>query len=1077
MTSVAVWLAEFHKARGRSAPTGDPLYRYRMTDGEFESGQGLLGRLHAAGRLENPDGEAGALFVAFGAEWFRRHGTTLQVWNNLAPDILANVTWQAKAALTDAGLTYWRRPLRRTDAGRQFLLTLALEGGFPVLVLREGGRGWLRTYLATVTGRSAALADVTDDVLLAIAREESGLLSASYRQDDFIALCAELVGSVLVWRRVASSEAAGLDPVAYLDARHAGWRDEIPLYLPAGDRGIATDLLNGLVRALPSHLIGDGVDCIRLLVHTDGAWRPAVRIGAAGEIAAAGFPFAPADGRIRARPAGALAAIFGDAIAVLDPPGDGTNTWLVRPSARLDRPIVDVPFEAEIAVDLVAAGGLAHRFRWPRGEPVRSRLLVFAAIGDALRLVGRGSARTAHQTVRVLAPSDWSVRPPKDTAADAIGASEPIPGLGACLHTITGAAWFGSDTEEEWYLVRPGSDPDEGRLAVEGTAVGTVESGDPRIDLCKVPVRIAIARNQHQRLPQAKEVVWRHRRGPWRDARSAAIIPGIAEIVWNEEPKDEGRSIRRDRVRVAVLPEGAVLSGRMTGSVHATCIVGGLPGWNVQPLAMADRTVLRSGDGFAITFTGRPAYSQPFMLADPHGEQLLVSVRLPGLAAAIVRGDGKLLRPADRLTMTDLRGMVAVSPTPERLTLALGGIDTLPSAHISVRIDGEQPLGVLRTPAEGLLAATANLDACIDITLAGEAHAFRLTRFAHGELTESDGRVVTQEQIGDLTAVLKILDDPEKEIFLHREQGEARCWALPEVPSSALAYLRRGGDVVSRPHLIVGPELPPHPQSALRSAGRIADGSRRKHALRSALFAMADATEAPAQEERRWLLGAIGGLRGLPATSLDVLKALPAVPEALAHLLMFAGRDETLGQVHALQNELPFLWSALTVEAWQLAGRKRFDAIFDVLVGALPAEAGGLAATDLRSHVDAITRLEPALAASLARAGLPSQPAPAANLRELAQEHVKRADHRDVDGRADAIRYFQRLAAVGIGPPPALAAFDLPSHPGLLAPCLLAASAAGRLRLDREDLFALRRAIGADPDYTTAAFTQILPAL
>jgi hypothetical protein len=79
---VREWLSAYFGARGLSRPNGEPLYRYRMTDTEYGAAKRILRELAKAGRLVSPDLRAGALFVAFCAEWFRREScSTFLRWN------------------------------------------------------------------------------------------------------------------------------------------------------------------------------------------------------------------------------------------------------------------------------------------------------------------------------------------------------------------------------------------------------------------------------------------------------------------------------------------------------------------------------------------------------------------------------------------------------------------------------------------------------------------------------------------------------------------------------------------------------------------------------------------------------------------------------------------------------------------------------------------------------------------------------------------------------------------------------------------------------------------------------------
>ena len=151
------WLRSFLAKRRLLRPDERPLYRYRMADGEYENAKIILRRLTAAGRLIKPNINIGALFVAYCAEWFRRESTsTFLRWDDPAPDLFPSVPYASKQALTNYGLRYWRRQLRRSEYARKFLLTVALEGGFPVRILAEGARGWLKEYLRAIMRRAIA---------------------------------------------------------------------------------------------------------------------------------------------------------------------------------------------------------------------------------------------------------------------------------------------------------------------------------------------------------------------------------------------------------------------------------------------------------------------------------------------------------------------------------------------------------------------------------------------------------------------------------------------------------------------------------------------------------------------------------------------------------------------------------------------------------------------------------------------------------------------------------------------------------------------------------------------------------
>jgi hypothetical protein len=101
---------EFLSRRGLTRPDERALHRYRMVDGEYDQAKKHLHNLAREGRLAHPDYRAGALFVAYCAEWFRRESdSTFLRWDDPAPDLFPSVPYASKQQLTRLGLSYWRR--------------------------------------------------------------------------------------------------------------------------------------------------------------------------------------------------------------------------------------------------------------------------------------------------------------------------------------------------------------------------------------------------------------------------------------------------------------------------------------------------------------------------------------------------------------------------------------------------------------------------------------------------------------------------------------------------------------------------------------------------------------------------------------------------------------------------------------------------------------------------------------------------------------------------------------------------------------------------------------------------------
>jgi hypothetical protein len=92
----------------------------------------------------------------------------------------------------------------------------------------------LKEYLRSIMRRAIAWRVDTPDEILGIAEEERSRMRKSYQHDDFVALCSELVGTLLQLRQKAEAEGAGggIRNSAFLDAKYPGWREELPIYIP-----------------------------------------------------------------------------------------------------------------------------------------------------------------------------------------------------------------------------------------------------------------------------------------------------------------------------------------------------------------------------------------------------------------------------------------------------------------------------------------------------------------------------------------------------------------------------------------------------------------------------------------------------------------------------------------------------------------------------------------------------------------------------------------------------------------------------------------------------------------------------
>jgi hypothetical protein len=1065
------WLLAFLGARKLARPDQRPLYRYRMADSEYEQAKKILPYLARVGRLVESDRPAGALFVAYCAEWFRRESaSTFLRWDDPAPDLFPSVPYASKQALTTSGLEYWQRPLRRSAHAREFLLTVALEGGFPIRILAEGARGWLKEYLRAIMRRAIAWRVDGPDEILAIAEEERGRMRKSYQHDDFIALCSELVTGLLELRRKAEAESAGgVRNSALLDAKHPHWRDALPIYVPAKDEALVAELLTGLLDEKMAGLTTEGVEVRRYLVKRDGEWRPALQLLADGEIPPAKLPGVPATSRARAIATGELGNHLAGEVALFEPPIGEHRRWRVRPYTRTARLLIDFPFAAPVTTTVSSPDCVPYPWTWPRGDALRSDVLVFEPDEGStpneplLRFFRAGSVNSPAKTLYVLVPHGWAIESATEGAVVEI---EDVPLLGRKLAHLTGAAYFHSGEDDgARFRVEPDSDEREHELQLSPLVPTGFLLADDGWELMAAPVRPLIHEARKQRPPGAGELFVRRPGGKWTALAGPLSAAGLMELSW----RDPVSNIQIEKRQLALMPAEGGIVGTMKNALSGDISLRGLPGWTatVRETACA---VDATDAGLSIRFTGRPIYRLPMTLRPPAGQSFDVIVSLVGRDAAIALADGAILSPGRQVDIGTLRRAVAVSP--RRAVLYLGARGSK-SGSIRTIVDGELPLGIMRGAIEETLATSPNQDDLVEIGFIGDTRPpIRISRYRHEQLVRDGATVrwLPPSTRAGAAPVARMILDPWHEHAL--EPQEDGIWRLPErCNGPCLVYLRDGVDVVSRPVPVLQPGAPNACAGALVSALTITDYEERQHAVIDALARLGGGEAGP--DDIKWLRDAATNLNGLPASAFDALKLLPSSPETLIHLLLSAHDTGERSIIWALQNELPFLWLALPLRAWWSAMDRQCTALTSALQAALGKEkAMSEAMAWLRGVCGDITALEPALDTIFTMAGLPlAQMANIPSLRDLTSGYIRDQYHRGGDVPND---FGARLALVGLKLPPEIETKAHTDFAGLFAPVLLAASAREKLVLDREQALIARRTLREDPIYASGAWPPLL---
>jgi hypothetical protein len=1056
---------------GVEAPDGRALHRYRLSADDYDQLTALL-RQHAAGLANGNESDA-ALLVLWASAWFRReYSGGIRKYRELGAAIGTNIPDPQWRELLECGLTWWRRPLIKRMGRRHRLLTIAVEGGFPVRVL-QAGEGWLPRYLNEVVGRLLGFADEpTADDAFAIADAAKEGLRDTFRQEAFITLAADLALAIITLRRIAEMAAPGLTPSAVLDQVRPEWRDELPI---ATETDAARTLVDGMLAAEKiARGLSGGAGCVRVLRRSSDGWSAGLRLSLGGEFKADTLAGLALPGtRLGVHPYGVLARAVAEELAFLDPPGEDDDSWRLRPLTRRTE-LDDVPLEARIEVLILSPSGTMRVLPWPGGAPERSDVITFEIDAEdaegpmALVLAAHGSASLRAERIVVTAPADWSVRW-EDKATEGCPQSIGKTKDGRGLWLATKSVLIESTDGGLLYRIETGVDEEQrDRIGLDGRSPGSFESADD-FSLFADPPTITCYRGRSPTKPADNELLWRQARNdPWRELARSRLPVGVIDIMW----RDARTGFVRDRVRAAVVPQSAqVLRERHSeGWIYS---FSGFDDLAILPDSSAGLHVeQRPGNVFVLSFCSNPLRHVTFVLRAPTSSRT-IRITLPfPLRDGIAHWNGEILPPGSEVTPAELAELVAFGENRFTLCCELKNVESgvLPSYTLGERELGLRPLA---DKVRGDLAS-AGIDAWAALNIGDGRAPWRIKLFDH-EIRCDDGMasfVKLGAATGPITLVGRPVATPCTEYRLAEVDREdvlnRHPIMLPKSMTGAWwVYLRSGRTVRSRPSIVscVGPTTPS--DNGLAAAVAIELPPARRAAIAERLNSLAVDADG-ATDDVGWLNRLIGSLDGVPGSTFDVLAALPDVPVVLARLLISAD-DAAQRAIWRLEAELPFLWTALPMKAWNMAANALGRSVIEPLLAAgwemARAVPMGKQVTD--SATARTGNLDPAIGTVLVACGLLPKPSSIPSVRDAAQGYVRRTyDRGDIAiGPPKQTSLFRTPELDQHLPSTFKSQFDIMHMEALDAPFAAAVAAKAGIKLTRAQIRRCKEAMVADPVY------------
>lgn len=956
------WFGFFLRDRGLLAPDGRPLYAYRVSGRELvQLSAWVRDLLPHALRTGTHAHRFELLFCLYAAEIFRReHAEGAWAWHTVFEPLRADVAPMNRLSSWCAGgLQQWKRPLLYSRAGdRQFLVTLACEGGLPLRVLeRQGAK--LTAFFEHLLESYYRAPVRSSETAVQVAEQNAFYLPRTLRQDVVLHLGAELIAALVeLWQDSGGSRDTG-DPIAALDAAVPSWRERLPLR--AED-----DAVNALLRPLVSRVKG-----LAQAASAKLRWRGLLRQGVSrGWEVENRLDFPPVVGGpvLRQWLACAPEAVLPPRLRVVLVHGERSDAvaWLSRGRGSGDN--------ANYHLELLRARGAslrdsevleAAKLELLQGECEQTLPAQFAAAwsevlpwvfverNGALERLCEGGARTRATCAWVVLPRGFDTAPDAEgSVCEQLGAAALA---GRTVVRVSGRALLTSpdgvryvvtcgaeeDTEEFWTAT--------GSLLKDTLGREPVYLGLPKLVVERADGQRAVAVNGR--------IEWRavSGDGAWRQDSNAA------GKLWLRYVDNAGGE--RFRRQVQVLPQVFTCKRQVSDSkTEGGYLLRGLQGASVRH-ASAGATALRIttvGDEVTVhcpplTSTSLPELSLSLQWSGSAPVEFQMTYPQRG-AMFLMNGrplsDGGTV-PLDRcggarLLVQDPIGGQRYEVLGEMNDTWLGSqragfFESLPLLS-NGRI--ELSLQAWQDRLQALLACSDKADEYVRLDVMRTQKKLAracITRFDARLVPEHVARRVNIEErvllelgaegLARIELSLLPLWDPAREpLPLARDPSRDGSWLLPAVlePGPWWVIGRDGDWARFRPLLWVAKDDTAQSvgtDSVLAAAVRLPDEGERITALDAVLTSL---TEEPDHPDWPLLSAYIELGREFPPTLLDVLKRLAAHPRALVHALLRAD-DAGFDRVWSLADGLPFLWVLLPVTEWLSAARRWLGGIQEAL--------------------------------------------------------------------------------------------------------------------------------------------------
>lgn len=923
-------LCDILKRVGLEKPDGRPIYAYSISDDEYDALRKDLQKKKA--RHHSDWGRhAAAEFCMFVAEWWRRFYSGGK-WSWEGPTAEIGIeTWATTNyyPLVRQGLECLRRDLIELNSGRQFLGTLATEGGLPMQLAIREGNSLVRAFRA-----------MFDDIRIfgapqlnpqELGQQQMSRLPQVFQQAETIPL---LLGQValVVWDYAHLVEGTE-DPLRELAEKHRSWQNDLPL-----------KVLENQAKALFSEVLGEArqarsegpeqLRVVRRLSKVEGNWTLVAEIEAPSRILA----------KQLARLLGVEEGELPYALK-LKAHCHGEERLFALASCTQETYRIESTINAPVFTDSSAAGTIRlvayvgeNEFGEKRpliGEPLGSQPWIFSPESDVrpLSLFSTGSVRSRRDHVLVAVDEECTVE------TDENGAIEPVFELGdRKLVRVLGHASFVEDDGTLW-RIRCNQDSNRYLEArIRGIRWGLKHARGLPIYAMKPDVWV------DREILGPRDILWVSHHKNWVLTNAP---PGDGRLRVLD---DEGGVVMQQRIcrlpddaTIEVCPAQRGQSGFLRLFGFGEIEVG-------SPTEGISIEVDASGQNqievhFEYNGARAPSMVNLFIRWESQSETLL-KVPYPREVARFVAGERILPDHGDWIAHS--LGMLQAEVAPHKHLLSdpvvIGHLlaeDTAPEMreathfeislkpeYIGSRLSGRHTLslGRIREHVDHALAGTMDLEARVELKLqwpgafTSQQRTLNLYRY-EGRIERSGANVFIPDfrdtppaswgnmrivafRFQDTSVVHELQPTTDGEWLARVDAWQPGTWCVVGI---------RDGRLSHRPHIFVVDG--DYDRTAWTQICEIPDRGRR----RAAFYELYKHIAGDADHDAWNALASIFDLAAeLPATTFDALDCLTMVPEACATAFLKAGINRIERWWSELE-ELPFAWHLISIADWRRA--------------------------------------------------------------------------------------------------------------------------------------------------------------